>query len=148
MSSYRLRKVPDPILRQKALEVPDGETCSVLIAAMRHAMAKYGGVGLAANQIGVLKRVIVWNTKDLVGYAINPVLTDLRGEQRGTEGCLSIPGERGRINRARALTLTGRMMSGPTFSIEVEDHLARVIQHEVDHLNGILWTDHLNGATL
>lgn len=142
----QLRKISEEVEDPKATEVRK------LIEKMRFALRAKGGVGLAANQIGVLKRVIIWDLPEKqggsVGYAINPVILERTGEQRGTEGCLSIPGKRGRITRARHILLEGRMTSGVTFTIHAEDHLARVIQHEVDHLNGILWTDHLNGAAL
>lgn len=150
--SYRLRHVGDPILRETMPEF-DFDTDSIadmkrLLTAMRLTLKVKGGIGLAANQIGARTRLICWNVPGHVGYAINPQLYELSGEQRGTEGCLSIPGKQGRITRPLRANFEGWLMSGDRFNIHVEGHPLRVICHEIDHLNGILWTDHLNGASL
>jgi peptide deformylase len=150
--SYRLRKVPDPILRETMPEFEFGvdsiDDLKHLLTWMRMTLKVKGGIGLAANQIGSRVRLICWNIPGSVGYAVNPELHDLAGEQRGTEGCLSIPGKTGRISRPLSGALSGRLMSGDHFNIPAQGHLLRVLCHEIDHLNGILWTDHLNGAGL
>lgn len=140
----QLRKISEP--------VKETDNVRRLLEKMRFALKAKGGVGLAAVQIGYPLRVIIWDLPERqggsIGYAINPLIVLREGEQRGTEACLSVPGQKGRITRARKILLEGQLLGGTIFSITAEDHLARVIQHEVDHLDGILFTDHLNGATL
>lgn len=149
---YRLRKIPDPILRETMPEwdfsTGDPVELRRLLTAMRLTLKVHGGVGLAANQIGARTRAIVWSHPGSVGYAVNPEILYPVGEQRGIEGCLSIPGRTGRITRPREAELFGYKSDGMAFQIPVHDHTLRIICHEVDHLNGILWTDHLNGASL
>ncbi len=101
------------------------------------------GVGLAAPQIGILKRVIVMDVGDEHGLIelINPEIIEKDGEQFGPEGCLSIPGLRGDVRRAERVKVKGLNRNGEEIVIEGRELLARCIQHEVDHLDGILYTD-------
>ncbi|HVL38985.1 MAG TPA: peptide deformylase [Fimbriimonadaceae bacterium] len=143
-------KVPAPVLRQKALEVPKiSKKTQLLIDDMIRIMNKANGIGLAAPQVGVLQRVIVVAPKGYRPTAlINPVITRLEGEQIGEEGCLSIPGLYGDVKRAQYARVQAFDRKGRQVEFEMEDMAARVLQHEVDHLEGILFTDIVDMATL
>src|SRR5690606_21915675 len=112
-----------------------------LLDDMAETMYDAGGVGLAAVQVGVLKRVVVIDVGDGLIEMINPVITSREGEQVGPEGCLSIPGLVGEVKRAMRCTVEALNRHGEKFVLNAEGYLARAIQHEVDHLNGILFTD-------
>jgi peptide deformylase len=138
-------KDPDPILREIAKPVPKVTSNIVkLLDDMADTMYEAGGVGLAAPQIGIQKRVIVLDPHDgeteLI-EVINPEIIHADGEQLGAEGCLSIPGLNGDVNRKLNITVTGWDREGNDITIEASDYLARIFQHEIDHLNGILFTD-------
>jgi len=137
-------KEPDPVLHQKAKPVPKITPNIVkLLDDMAETMYDAQGVGLAAPQIGILKRVIVMDVGDehgLIGL-VNPEIVAKEGEQFGPEGCLSIPGLTGDVRRAQKVTVKGLDRNGKEVVITGEDLLARCIQHEVDHLNGILFTE-------
>jgi peptide deformylase len=114
-----------------------------LLDDMFETMYEANGVGLAAPQIGIAKQIAVIDiTEDQTGKLelINPILTEIHGEQIGVEGCLSFPGVFGDVNRAMTIKGSAKDRYGETFSFEAEDFLARAIQHEIDHLNGILFT--------
>jgi peptide deformylase len=109
-------------------------------------MREDGGVGLAAPQVGVLKRVFVMNHTGKEGddrVYINPVLADPEGTERGEEGCLSLPGIRAEVIRDYKLTITAQDVSGKPIKETAEGYLARVWQHEFDHLNGTLLLDRM-----
>ncbi len=114
-----------------------------LLDDMADTMYDAEGVGLAAPQIGILKRVIVMDVGDEHGLIelINPEIIEKDGEQFGPEGCLSIPGLRGDVRRAERVKVKGLNRNGEEIVIEGRELLARCIQHEVDHLDGILYTD-------
>lgn len=138
-------KDPDPILRQIAKPVPKiTPNIHKLLDDMAETMYDAGGVGLAAPQIGILKRVIVLDPHDeetgLIEM-INPEITEAEGEQLGPEGCLSIPGLNGEVRRKQRIVVKGLDRHGQEIVIEAKDFLARIFQHEIDHLNGILFTD-------
>lgn len=138
-------KDPDPILREIAKSVPKvTPNILKLIDDMADTMYDAGGVGLAAPQIGIQKRVIVLDPHDgeteLIEL-INPEIIRADGEQLGAEGCLSIPGLNGDVNRKLNITVIGWDRDGNEIIIEASDYLARIFQHEIDHLNGILFTD-------
>lgn len=137
-------KDPDPILREKSKPVPKiTPNIHKLLNDMADTMYDAEGVGLAAPQIGILKRVIVMDVGDEHGLIelINPEIIEKEGEQFGPEGCLSIPGLRGDVRRAERVKVKGLNRDGEEIVIEGTDLLARCIQHEVDHLDGILYTD-------
>jgi len=140
----------DPVLRQKALPVGVvDETVRQLIADMRETMKAYHGVGLAANQVGVAQRVILVDVPDEDGgrsqfALINPVITSRTGSEVGEEGCLSIPGIFEDVTRAETITLQALDDQGRKLNLSAEGYLARAVQHEVDHLDGVLFVDRLS----
>lgn len=137
-------KHPDPILREKALEVRRINSNIVkLLNDMKETMYAAEGVGLAAPQVGISKRVAVIDAGDEQGLIelINPEIISKSGEQLGPEGCLSFPGLMGDVRRAMICKVRALNRDGETFEIEGEGLLARALQHEIDHLNGVLFTD-------
>lgn len=138
-------KDPDPVLRERAKPVPKiTPNVLKLLDDMADTMYEAQGVGLAAPQVGILKRVIVMDCGEEYGgliELINPEIIKKEGEQFGPEGCLSIPGLQGDVRRAQKCTVKGWDRNGQEIELEGEDLLARCIQHEVDHLNGVLFLD-------
>jgi peptide deformylase len=138
-------KDPDPVLREHAKPVPKiTPNIHKLLDDMADTMYEAQGVGLAAPQIGILKRVIVMDCGEDFGGLIelvNPEIISKEGEQFGPEGCLSIPGLQGDVRRALKCAVKGWNRNGEEIVVEGTDLLARCIQHEVDHLNGVLFTD-------
>lgn len=107
-------------------------------------MDHHGGVGLAANQVGVTKRVFVYDCESDRGHVINPTWVPVGEEtQSGPEGCLSIPGIRGEVERVETVRLRGQTLDGELVDREVSGLLARCVQHETDHLDGVLFLKHL-----
>ena len=141
-------KDPDPVLREVAKPVKEvTPRIQKLLRDMAETMYDAGGVGLAAPQIGISKRVIVLDPHDeetgLIEM-VNPEIIHAEGEQLGPEGCLSIPGLNGEVNRKKSITVKGLDYDGNELVIQAEDFLARIFQHEIDHLNGVLFTDIAN----
>jgi peptide deformylase len=137
-------KDPDPVLREKAKPITKiTPNVHKLLDDMADTMYDAEGVGLAAPQIGILKRAIVIDVGDEHGLIemINPEIVSKEGEQFGPEGCLSIPGLRGDVARAMKVTVRGLDRNGKEIEITGTELLARAFQHEIDHLNGILFTD-------
>ncbi|MEF2964548.1 peptide deformylase [Paenibacillus sp. M1] len=135
---------PDEVLHQVAKEVKKiTPNVQKLLTDMAETMYEAEGVGLAAPQIGILKRAIVVDVGDEHGLIelINPEIVSKEGEQFGPEGCLSIPGFRGDVRRAQAVTVKGLDRNGNEVTYTGSDLLARAFQHEIDHLNGVLYTD-------
>lgn len=144
MSIRIIRTGEDPVLRQKANEVTKfSPAIHKLLDDMAQTMYHAEGVGLAANQIGILKRIIVIDVNEELIEIINPVITDRRGTQYGAEGCLSLPGITGKLDRSHYVRIRAQNRDGEPFELEGRDMLARCIQHEIDHLDGILFTDYL-----
>jgi peptide deformylase len=143
-------KVPAAVLRQKAHEVAKiSKRTQALIDTMMTIMRKANGVGLAAPQIAVLQRVIVVSPADMKPMAlINPVIVKAEGEQIGMEGCLSIPGLYGDVKRFAYVEVECLDRRGRELTIELEGMPARVVQHEIDHLEGVLFTDKVLLETL
>ncbi|MGI6126825.1 MAG: peptide deformylase [Planifilum sp.] len=142
MAIRKIVQYPDPILREKAKPVKKfNERLHKLLDDMAETMYDARGVGLAGPQVGVLKRVIVVDPGDGLIEVVNPELIDPEGEQLGTEGCLSIPNLAGEVRRAERLIVKGQDRFGEPLEMEAEGYLARVFQHEVDHLNGVLFID-------
>lgn len=121
------------------------DTLTTLIADMLESMDHYGGVGLAANQVGVTRRVFVYDCEGDRGHIINPEWEAVGEEtQTGGEGCLSIPGVGGEVTRAQTVRVRGVTLDGEPVDREVSGLLARCVQHETDHLNGVLFLKHLS----
>jgi peptide deformylase len=139
-----IRLFGDPILRARAIEVVDfDKELRRLVEDLTDTMLEAPGAGLAAPQIGVGLRVFTWNVEGEVGHLVNPVL-DLSAEtQDGDEGCLSIPGLAIDCRRALSVVATGFDMHGEAVTLTGSDLLARALQHETDHLDGILFVDRL-----
>ena len=146
MAVLPIHTLPEPVLRQKAKRVRniDG-SIKKLIADMLETMhSTPGRVGLAAPQIGVSLRVIVIGIpeeEDIV--LINPEIVRKKGERLIGEGCLSIPGYTGQVTRAESVTAKGLDQNGKEIRIKAEGLLAQALEHEIDHLNGMLYIDHL-----
>src|SRR5437763_11880783 len=129
----------DPVLKQRCAEVTEiDDALRRLVDGLIQTMYEAPGVGLAANQVGVQKRLFVYDIGEGPGVVINPVLSDLRDEWVHHEGCLSVPDLWWDIHRAKQVHLTGLDLDGNELDIEADELLARVFQHEVDHLDGIL----------
>ena len=141
---------PDPFLRQVALPVQELKAPKIkeLIKDMIHTMRKSNGIGLAAIQVKVNQRIIVIDTKDGAIGIINPEITKRSNELViAEEGCLSVPGTYGFVKRHLSVTARGYDENGEKVEYDAEGLFARVIQHEIDHLNGILFIDSLEDFT-
>ncbi|GIO97807.1 peptide deformylase [Paenibacillus sp. FSL W8-0187] len=137
-------KEPDEVLHKKAKEVTKiTPNVQKLLDDMADTMYDAEGVGLAAPQVGILKRLIVIDAGDEHGLIkmINPEIVESEGEQFGPEGCLSIPGWNGDVRRAEKVTVKGLDREGKELIITGTGLLARAFQHEIDHLNGVLFTE-------
>ena len=149
MALREIRKEGDPILRKECKDVKEmTERISVLIDDMFDTMYESNGVGLAAPQVGILKRIFVVDVgmEEPEPYVfINPVILEKDGEQTGEEGCLSVPGYQGEVTRANHLRVRAYDADMKEFELEADELLARCIQHEEDHLHGILYIDKVNG---
>jgi peptide deformylase len=147
VTAYPLRIFGDPVLKQRAREVAEltGDLIP-LVHGMYETMAIEEGVGLAAPQVGVRKRIFTYDLHEGDGPAvvINPEIIEMAGEQLEHEGCLSVPGFRFEIVRAERVTMRGLDLDGDEVILEGDDLLARMIQHEVDHLDGVLVLDRVD----
>jgi peptide deformylase len=141
-----IRLFGDPVLRTACDAVGkfDG-ALTHLVADLEETVSEPGRAGLAANQIGVSRRVFSYNIDGQVGHLVNPVIEAIEGEQEDEEGCLSIPGLWYPLSRAQYARATGVDRLGNPVVVEGDGVLARCIQHEVDHLNGRLFVDRLSG---
>ena len=147
MAPHEIRLVGDPVLRARIPDVTEIDGALARLANdMITTMYEAPGVGLAANQVGVQKRMFVYDIQDGSGpkVVINPVLTDVRGEWVYEEGCLSVPGLSWPIVRPKEVHLTGLDLDGNELSIEGDELLGRVFQHETDHLDGMLLLERLD----
>jgi peptide deformylase len=140
-----IRLFGDPVLRQRATEVVDfDKELRKLVEDLTDTMLEAPGAGLAAPQIGVGVRVFTWNVDGVVGHLVNPVLDLSDEEQFGPEGCLSIPELSFDCRRALSVVAKGFDQHGEPVTIEGSELLARAIQHETDHLDGVLFIDRLD----
>lgn len=147
MAPYDIRLVGDPVLRQPAAEVIEIDARLVTLADdMIATMHEAPGIGLAAPQVGVQKRLFVYDLHDDSGphTIVNPVISEARGEWVFEEGCLSVPELSWEIVRPKEVHLTGLDLDGNEVSFEADELLARMFQHEVDHLDGILLLERLD----
>jgi peptide deformylase len=142
----QIRQYPDPILRMRAKDVTEfGTDLQRLAERLEQLMHDAAGVGLAATQIGILQRVFVFSRDDEVFVVANPVLTNLSEETEvDDEGCLSLQGVLVPVERHVSLTLEGKDVDGNDVTFELEGHPARVVQHELDHLDGTLIIERTN----
>lgn len=142
MAVYQIVKKDDSILREKAKPVREvNANILKLLDNMKDTMYAANGVGLAAPQIGISKRVIVVDAEDDLLELINPEIIFAEGEQEDTEGCLSVPGFVGEVIRAYKVKVKAQDRSGKEIVLTREALTARALQHEIDHLNGILFID-------
>jgi peptide deformylase len=148
MAVLDIRTFGDPVLRQRAREIEAvTELHRRLVSDMTDTMREAPGVGLAGTQVGVLERVFVWEVEDRHGAVVNPVIVGRSSDTiEDEEGCLSLPGLVYPVTRAVAVTVEGLDEHGEPVRIEAEDLLARVVQHEIDHLDGVLFIDRLPEA--
>ncbi|SHH44072.1 peptide deformylase [Anaerosphaera aminiphila DSM 21120] len=143
MAKRVIRIDNDPILRKKSREVSKiDDRIKVLIEDMYETMDYADGVGLAAPQVGTLRRVITVDDRDGTRFAlINPEIICSEGTQLGNEGCLSLPNKQGKVKRANEVKVKYIDINGEEKEIQAVEYLARILQHEIDHLNGILYSD-------
>ena len=151
MTIRPLTTFPEEVLRQKAQDVENfDEDLEELVDDMVETMREAPGVGLAAPQIGISKRIIVVEFGDeydetvpnQLYVLINPEITKKSNATlKGIEGCLSVPGLVGEVERASAVTVVGQDLTGKKVKIRAQGWLARIFQHEIDHVNGLLYTD-------
>lgn len=142
MAIRNIRKLGDDILRKKCrpVEVID-EKILTLLDDMAETMYEANGVGLAAPQIGILKRIVVIDIGEGLIELINPEIVSVEGNIKDTEGCLSVPGKYGYVVRPAKVKATALNRDGEKFTIEGEGMLAKAICHELDHLDGIVFVD-------
>jgi peptide deformylase len=143
-----IRKYGDAVLRRKALPVKniDGEVQEI-VKLMTEVMLRDNGVGLAAPQIGIAKRVIIINSPDRVYAIVNPeIICASEEEELAFEGCLSVPAVQAEIMRKRVIKVKGFDLQGEELILDTEGAVARAVQHEIDHLNGVLFIDYLSKA--
>lgn len=134
----------DPVLRQRAPEVTelDGDLAR-LVDTMMETMHEAQGVGLAAPQVGVQKRLYTYDVGEVAGVLVNPEIVESSGEWVYDEGCLSVPGLSFEIVRPKVVTARGIDLDGNEVVIEGDELMGRLIQHEIDHLDGVLLLDRL-----
>jgi len=146
MSVRKIRLLPDPVLRQKAKKVSKiDSSIERLIDDMIETMEAASGVGLAANQIGVpLKIAVIRMPGEEVTVLINPEIVEKEGERIINEACLSVPGYQGEIKRAVKVKVKAKNRRGRSIRIKGEDLLAQALEHELDHLSGVLYVDRID----
>ena len=146
MALRNIRVLGDEILTKKAKEVKAVTPhIKELIDDMFDTMYEANGVGLAAPQIGVLKRIVVIDCGDQPLVLINPQILETSGEQTGQEGCLSVPGKVGEVTRPLHVKASAFDIDMNEYTIEADDLLARCICHELDHLEGVVYVDKVEG---
>jgi peptide deformylase len=147
---YEVLKYPDPVLARKGAPVTEfGPELAEFVADMFESMYAAQGIGLAAPQIGVSRQITVIDTSfkknpDDKIVLINPVIVEREGSQYEEEGCLSLPEIREKVKRAAKVKVRAQDLNGDSFELEGEELLARAFQHEIDHLHGVLFIDHLS----
>ena len=133
------------VLRQRSAEIEQvDEEVKGFIDDLFATMDAAEGVGLAANQVGVARRVAVVGVEEDRFAMVNPVIVSAEGRNRAEEGCLSIPGTYGEVTRAERIVLEALDRDGKPFRRELDGYVARAVQHEIDHLDGVLFLDHLS----
>jgi len=159
MSAQPIVTAENPLLRRKSKKVTRfGDGLRKLVSDMFDSMHAAAGLGLAAPQIGVLQRVFIVEMPPEIDedgqeisparryVLVNPEIVHMRGEEEMEEGCLSVPGFRGLVKRATSVTIRGKQLRGKPVRYRASDLLAQAFQHELDHLDGILYLDRLETA--
>ena len=146
VAAYQIRLFGDPVLTQRAAEVTEIDaSLGRLVEDMLETMYEARGLGLAAPQVGVQKRLFVYQMEDRDPVAIvNPVIAESRGEWEFDEGCLSIPDIHEDVERPALVKIRYLDLDGKAWEAEADGLFATCIQHEVDHLNGVLFIDHIS----
>ncbi len=146
MATRRLHVLGSPVLRERAQDVSSiDEEVRTLVTDLFDTTYAAKGIGLAANQVGVARRIAVVTTEDDPAIVlINPVILERNGKERAEEGCLSIPDIFGDVDRATRIVVETTTTEGAREQHEVTGLTARAVQHEIDHLNGVLFIDHLS----
>ena len=148
MAGYDIRMIGDPVLRQTAREITDIDGSLVrLVDDMLETMYEAPGVGLAAPQVGVQKRLFVWDIGTGPEAIVNPEIDESDGEWVFVEGCLSIPGLSWEVTRPKTVHIKGRDLDGNERDFEADELEARLFQHEMDHLDGTLVIERLDPDT-
>jgi peptide deformylase len=144
MAIRNIRTDNDEILRKKSKKVEEiNDRIKILIEDMKETMYEADGVGLAAPQVGILKRIAIVDVGEGSIVIINPEIIETSGCEIDVEGCLSLPGKQGEVERPAMVKVKALNENGEEFIIEGEGLLARALCHEIDHLDGILFTDKL-----
>lgn len=142
MAIRNIVKIGDDVLRKVCrTQLTFDAKLHQILDDMKETMYKAEGVGLAAPQVGILRRYVIVNVGDGLVELINPVIIEESGEQTGQEGCLSIPGQSKEVTRPMKVTVRAQDRYGNTFTMSAEGLKARAFCHEIDHLNGILYID-------
>jgi len=146
MTVQRIRVLPEPVLRQKAKRVSTiDSSIQQLIDDMVETMRQANGVGLAAPQIGVSLRVVVLQMPSEEPITlVNPEIVKRSGEREVTEACLSVPGYAGEIKRSVSVIVKGQDRQGKAIRLKSTNLMAQALEHELDHLNGVLYIDHID----
>jgi len=144
LATHPVRLFGDPVLKQRAREVEDVDgSLATLAETMYETMYEAVGIGLAAPQIGVQRRIFTYDVGEGPHTIVNPEVVTASGEWTYNEGCLSVPGMHFEIVRPKVVTLRGIGLDGNELEIEADEVLARLFQHEIDHLDGVLLLDRL-----
>ncbi len=147
MAIRQIRLAGDPILYKVCKEVKKmTPMLQTLVEDMLDTMYEANGVGLAAPQVGVLKRIAVVDIGDGPFVLVNPVILEEEGEQTADEGCLSIPGKAGQVTRPNRVVMRAYDENMLEYEVEAEELLARAFCHEVEHLDGHMYTEHVVGG--
>lgn len=147
MALLKIHTGEDPVLRKKARSITKiSKKLRTLAKDMLETMYHANGVGLAAPQVGISERMVVIDVGSGPIILINPEITKKEGENRDVEGCLSLPGRSEYVTRAERVWVTALDLNGKQINLTGEGLLARAFQHEIDHLNGILFIDYLNDS--
>lgn len=149
MALRNIRINEDPMLRKKCREIAEvDDRLKELAQDMLETMYEANGVGLAAPQVGILKRLVVIDVGEGPVIMVNPVILESEGSQTGQEGCLSVPGKAGIVTRPQHVKAKAYDLEMKEFEIEGDDLMARAICHEIAHLDGDLYIDHIEGGLM
>jgi len=147
MAIRNIVQMGDPVLRKKCFEVTDfGQKTHELLDDMKETLIKANGAGLAAPQVGVLRRIFIVMAEGYYIECINPKIVKSSGSQTGDEGCLSVKGKYGKVTRPMKVTVKAFDRYGKPFEIKAQGFLARAFCHENDHLDGVLYLDKAFGV--
>lgn len=142
MAVRNIRKIGDDVLRKKCREVDViDDRIKTLVADMFETLEKANGAGLAAPQVGVLKRIAVIDVEGFKQEIINPEIIAEGGEVSDVEGCLSVPGKWGMVTRPETVVVSALNLDGERFEVTAQGLLAKCLCHEIDHLDGVLYVD-------